>query len=53
MAGRVKEIEAEVAAVDEELARVLAGVTNLTAPDAGEGDKVLREVGEAVWTGRD
>ena len=50
---RIAELDAEVTAVDEELARVLAGVPNLPAPDAAAEDEVLREVGDGRRTGRD
>src|SRR5215218_4435234 len=54
VAARVKEMQAEVATVDEQLAAARAALPNLPDPTAaGDEDEVLREVGEAGETGRD
>jgi seryl-tRNA synthetase len=53
VAGRVKEMQAEVAEVDERLRAALAGVPNLPAESAPPEDEVIREVGEAGRAGRD
>jgi seryl-tRNA synthetase len=54
VAARVKELQAEVAAVEEQLAAAQAIVPNLPAPSAAEAEEeVLREVGEAGARGRD
>ena len=53
VAARVKEMQAEVAAVDEKLDALRAGLPNLPAESAPAEDEVLREVGEAGRTGRD
>ena len=54
VASRVKEMQSEVAEVEERLQAARASLPNL--PDAtagGDEDEVLREVGEATKTGRD
>ncbi|HEX8075627.1 MAG TPA: serine--tRNA ligase [Thermoleophilaceae bacterium] len=53
VAGRVKEMQAEVATVDERLEALRAGLPNLPAASAPAEDEVLREVGEAGASGRD
>ena len=54
VAARVKEMQAEVATVDEQLTAARAALPNLPDPSAaGDEDEVLREVGEAGATGRD
>jgi seryl-tRNA synthetase len=53
VAARVKELQAEVGAVEEQLNSALAGVPNLPDPSAPEEDEVIREVGESGATGRD
>ena len=54
VAAQVKELQGEVAAVDERLAAALAIVPNLPAASAPEGEEeVLREVGPAGAEGRD
>ena len=54
VATQVKELQAQVAAVDERLGAALAIVPNLPAPSAPEGEEeVLREVGPAGAEGRD
>jgi seryl-tRNA synthetase len=54
VAARVKEMQAQVATVDEHLAAARAALPNLPDPSAaGDEDEVLREVGEAGETGRD
>jgi len=54
VAARVKELQGEVAAVDELLGGALAVVPNLPADSAPEGEEVVvREVGEAGARGRD
>ena len=54
VAARVKQMQSEVAAVDEQLQAARTGLPNLPDPSAaGDEDEVLREVGEAGKTGRD
>ena len=54
MAAQVKEMQAEVAAVDERIGDALTRIPNLPADDAPPEDEVLREVGAAEpATGRD
>ncbi|MEA2373382.1 MAG: seryl-tRNA synthetase, partial [Solirubrobacteraceae bacterium] len=47
------ELAALLAGVEEELRVALAGLPNLPLEDAADEDSVVREVGEAGWTGRD
>ena len=54
VAAQVKELQSEVAAVDERLGAALAVVPNLPAPSTPEGEEeILREVGSAGAEGRD
>jgi len=53
VAARVKELQAEVGAVEEQLNSALAGVPNPPDPSAPDEDEVIREVGESGATGRD
>jgi seryl-tRNA synthetase len=53
VAAEVKELQAEVGAVEEKLQAALAGVPNPPDATAPEEDEVLREVGEAGKAGRD
>jgi seryl-tRNA synthetase len=53
VADRVKELGAEVNAVQERLDSVLATLPNLPTDDAPPEDEVVREVGEAGAAGRD
>ena len=54
VAARAKELQGEVAAVDERLGAALAVVPNLPADSAAEcEEEVLREVGQAGAEGRD
>jgi seryl-tRNA synthetase len=54
VAARVKEMQAEVADVDQKLLAARSALPNLPDPTAaGEEDEVLHEVGEAGRTGRD
>jgi seryl-tRNA synthetase len=53
VAARVKELQAEVAAVEERLGAAMAGVPNPPAGSAPDEEQVLREVGEAGAQGRD
>ncbi|MBA3840295.1 MAG: serine--tRNA ligase [Thermoleophilaceae bacterium] len=54
VAARAKELQGEVAAVDERLGAALAVVPNLPADSAAEREEeVLREVGQAGAEGRD
>jgi seryl-tRNA synthetase len=53
VAARVKEMQAEVAAVEDGVQSALVRIPNLPAPTAPLEDEVLREVGEAGRTGRD
>ena len=52
-AAEVKQLQAEVGDVEEQLQPALAGVPNLPDPTAPDEDDVLREVGEAGKPGRD
>jgi seryl-tRNA synthetase len=49
----VKQLQAEVGQVEEQLDKGLAGVPNPPDPTAPDEDAVIREVGEAGKTGRD
>ena len=53
VAARVKELQGEVAAVDERLGAAMAVLPNPPAPEAPAEERVLREVGEAGVEGRD
>jgi seryl-tRNA synthetase len=54
VAARVKQMQSEVAEVDEQLQAARIALPNLPDPTAaGEEDEVLKEVGEAGKTGRD
>ncbi|MEA2349073.1 MAG: seryl-tRNA synthetase, partial [Thermoleophilaceae bacterium] len=53
VASRVKELQAEVASVDERIDALRGTIPNLPAASAPDADEVLREVGEAGATGRD
>jgi seryl-tRNA synthetase len=54
VAGRVKQMQSEVADVEQRLNAARASLPNLPDPTAaGDEDEVLREVGEAGKTGRD
>ena len=53
VAAEVKQLQAEVGNVEEQLQAALAGVPNPPDPTAPEEDEVLREVGEAGTAGRD
>jgi seryl-tRNA synthetase len=53
VAGRVKELQAELGRVEEELNAAVAALPNLPEPDAPPQDTVIKEVGEAGGTGRD
>ena len=53
VAGEVKQLQAEVGAIEERLESALAGVPNPPDPSAPDEDEVLREVGESGTTGRD
>ncbi len=53
VATEVKQLQAEVGEVEEQLEKALAGVPNPPDPTAPEEDEVLREVGESGATGRD
>jgi seryl-tRNA synthetase len=53
VAARVKQLQADVASVEERLESLLASLPNLPAESAPDADEVLREVGEAGKTGRD
>jgi seryl-tRNA synthetase len=50
---REKQLAAELAEVDEQLAATLSSLPNTPLPDAADADEVLREVGEAGREGRD
>src|SRR2546423_5968655 len=52
VAARVKELQADVASVEERLDSLRGGLPNLPAGSAPDEDEVLREVGEAGATGR-
>ncbi|MEA2353810.1 MAG: seryl-tRNA synthetase, partial [Thermoleophilaceae bacterium] len=47
VASRVKELQAEVASVDERIDALRGTIPNLPAASAPDADEVLREVGEA------
>jgi seryl-tRNA synthetase len=49
---REKELEAELAAIEERRTTVLVSLPNLPDPSAADEDEVMREVGEAGKTGR-
>jgi len=53
VADRVKQMQAEVAQVEERLESAMSALPNLPAESAPEEEEVLREVGEAGRTGRD
>jgi seryl-tRNA synthetase len=53
VAAEVKQLQAEVGSVEEQLHAALAGVPNPPDPTAPEEDEVLREVGEPGASGRD
>jgi seryl-tRNA synthetase len=53
VAAEVKQLQADVGSVEEQLQELLAGVPNPPDPSAPEEDEVLREVGESGATGRD
>jgi seryl-tRNA synthetase len=53
VAAEVKQLQAEVGGVEEQLDKALAGVPNPPDPTAPDEDEVLREVGESGATGRD
>jgi seryl-tRNA synthetase len=53
VAAEVKELQAEVGSVDEQLKAVQSGLPNPPDPTAPEEDEVLREVGEPGAKGRD
>src|SRR5688500_12558090 len=53
VASRVKEMQAEVAEVEERLRAARVALPNLADPDSPPEDEVLREVGESGKTGRD
>ena len=54
VASRVKQMQSEVAEVDDQLQTARVALPNLPDPTAaGEEDEVLREVGDAGKTGRD
>jgi seryl-tRNA synthetase len=53
VAAEVKQLQAELNAVDESLRAASAGVPNLPDPSAPEEDEVLREVGDGGAAGRD
>jgi len=53
VAARVKELQGEVAAVEEQLGGALAVIPNPPAPSAPDEEEVLREVGAAGARGRD
>jgi seryl-tRNA synthetase len=53
VASRVKEMQAEVADVEERLRAARVALPNLADPDSPPEDEVLREVGDAGKTGRD
>jgi seryl-tRNA synthetase len=53
VATEVKQLQAEVGQVEEQLDKGLAGVPNPPDPTAPDEDAVIREVGEAGRTGRD
>jgi seryl-tRNA synthetase len=53
VATEVKQLQAEVGQVEEQLDKGLAGVPNPPDPTAPDEDAVIREVGEAGKTGRD
>ena len=53
VATEVKQLQAEVGQVEEQLDKGLAGVPNPPDPMAPDEDAVIREVGEAGKTGRD
>jgi seryl-tRNA synthetase len=53
VAGRVKELQGEVAAVEERLGAAMAVIPNPPAPSAPDEEQVIREIGEAGARGRD
>ncbi len=53
VAAEVKQLQAEVGSVEEQLQAALAGVPNPPDPTAPEEDEVLREMGEPGGAGRD
>jgi len=53
VAAEVKQLQAEVGEVEEQLDKAQAGVPNPPDPDAPDEDEVIREVGDAGKTGRD
>jgi seryl-tRNA synthetase len=53
VAARVKELQGEVAAVEERLGAAMAVIPNPPAPSAPDEEEVVREVGEAGRRGRD
>ena len=53
VAREVKQLQAEVATVEEKLQQALASAPNPPDPTAPDEDDVVREVGEAGKTGRD
>jgi seryl-tRNA synthetase len=53
VAARIKELQADVASVEERLDSLRASLPNLPAESAPDEDEVLREVGEAGRSGRD
>ena len=53
VATEVKQLQAEVGGVEEQLEKALAGVPNPPDPTAPDEDEVLREVGESGAPGRD
>jgi seryl-tRNA synthetase len=53
VAARVKELQADVASVEERLDSLRGGLPNLPADSAPDEEEVLREVGEAGRSGRD
>jgi len=53
VAAEVKQLQAEVGSVEEQLRAALAGVPNPPDPSAPEEDEVLREVGQPGAKGRD
>ena len=53
VAARIKELQAEVASVEERLETVRSALPNLPAESAPDEDEVLREVGESGRSGRD
>jgi seryl-tRNA synthetase len=53
VAARIKEMQSEVATVDERLEALRASLPNLPAESAPDAEEVLREVGESGRSGRD